>query len=186
MLMLPNIKAGAILADPAWNFDTRSSRGQGRAPSQHYGCMSFDETKAIPVSDWAADDAFLFLWVPGPHLMRTAELMTAWRFAYSGTAFVWIKPNRCSPGFAMGCGFGTRKNAEFCLLGRRGRPQRRDMGVHELIVEPRREHSRKPDEVYARIERLCDGPYLELFARQQWPGWTSWGDEVGMFKQEVA
>ena len=55
-----------------------------------------------------------------------------------------------------------------------------------MIVAPRREHSRKPDEIYPRIEALCEGPYLELFARQQWRGWTCVGDELGKFQREVA
>jgi N6-adenosine-specific RNA methylase IME4 len=78
----------------------------------------------------------------------------------------------------LGLGFTTRKNVELCLLGKRGRPPIRAHDVRELIVSPRRQHSRKPDEQYERIERLCDGPYLELFARQQWPGWVAVGDEV--------
>lgn len=82
----------------------------------------------------------------------------------------------------MGGGYGTRKNAEICWLGRRGNPKRRSRDVRELIVAPRREHSRKPDEQYGRIERLCAGPYLELFARQQRPGWIALGDEVNKFQ----
>jgi N6-adenosine-specific RNA methylase IME4 len=81
----------------------------------------------------------------------------------------------------MGGGYGTRKNVEVCWLGRRGSPQRKSKGVRELIIAPRREHSRKPDEVDSRIEALCDGPYLEMYARQRWPGWTCIGDEVGKF-----
>lgn len=107
--------------------------------------------------------------------------MAAWGFAYSGTAFVWAKLNPSGHGFHMGMGFTTRKNVELCLLGRRGRPKIRNHDVRELITARRREHSRKPDEQYERIERLCDGPYLELFARQQWPGWIALGDEVERF-----
>ena len=81
----------------------------------------------------------------------------------------------------MGNGYGTRHNAEICWLGRRGKPQRKSKGVRELIVAPIREHSRKPDEVYQRIETLCAGPYVELFARQQWPGWICVGDQVEKF-----
>jgi N6-adenosine-specific RNA methylase IME4 len=81
----------------------------------------------------------------------------------------------------MGTGFSTRHNTEICWLGRRGQPKRKSAGVRELVVSPVRGHSRKPDEVYKRIEALCDGPYVELFARQRWPGWVSWGDQVDMF-----
>ncbi len=80
----------------------------------------------------------------------------------------------------------TRANIELCWLGRRGNPIRLDKGVRELIVAPRREHSRKPDEVFERIERYCAGPYLDLFARQRRPGWTVWGDQVDKFSGEAA
>jgi N6-adenosine-specific RNA methylase IME4 len=86
----------------------------------------------------------------------------------------------------MGGGYGTRHNIEVCWLGRSGHPQRKSKAVRELIVAPVREHSRKPDEVYRRIEMLCDGPYLELFARQQWPGWSCVGDEAKKFQPEAA
>ena len=86
----------------------------------------------------------------------------------------------------MGGGYSTRHNVEVCWLGRRGGPRRKSAAVRELIIAPRREHSRKPDEVYRRIEALCDGPYVELFARQQWPGWICVGDEAEKFEREEA
>jgi N6-adenosine-specific RNA methylase IME4 len=81
----------------------------------------------------------------------------------------------------MGLGHSTRANIELSWLGSRGQPHRRDKGVRELIVSPVREHSRKPDEIYGRIERYCAGPYLESFARQRWPGWSSWGNQIEKF-----
>jgi len=81
----------------------------------------------------------------------------------------------------MGLGYWTRANSEVCLLATRGKPKRKHADVRQAILEPRREHSRKPDCVYDRIERLVDGPYLELFARQTRPGWDSWGLEVNKF-----
>ena len=112
--------------------------------------------------------------------------MRAWGFKFSGTAFVWAKQNKTGVGWFMSTGYVTRKNAEVCWLGRCGSPQRKSKAVRELIVAPLREHSRKPDEVYHRIEALCDGPYVELFARQQWPGWTCVGDEQNKFLVEAA
>jgi MT-A70 len=82
--------------------------------------------------------------------------------------------------FPIGCGYWTRANPEQCLLATRGHPSRRSRGVRKLVVAPRREHSRKPDEIYERIEALCDGPYLEMFARHSRPGWAAWGTEVGI------
>jgi N6-adenosine-specific RNA methylase IME4 len=94
---------------------------------------------------------------------------------------VWVKTNKKKPGFFMGAGYTTRKNVEISWLGRRGNPRRLSKSVRELIIAPRREHSRKPDEVYGRIEQFCAGPYVELFARQQRPGWLVWGDQVDRF-----
>ena len=77
--------------------------------------------------------------------------------------------------FFTGMGFWTRANPELCLLATRGKPQRRATDVAKLLIAARREHSRKPDETYGRIERLVEGPYLELFARATRPGWDRRG-----------
>ena len=128
----------------------------------------------------------MFLWIPLRSVFLVEPLMRAWGFKFSGTAFVWAKQNKTGVGWFMSTGYVTRKNAEVCWLGRCGSPQRKSKAVRELIVAPLREHSRKPDEVYHRIEALCDGPYVELFARQQWPGWTCVGDEQNKFLVEAA
>jgi N6-adenosine-specific RNA methylase IME4 len=129
---------------------------------------------AMPIAEIAAPDCFLFLWIPLRSAFLAKSLMQAWGFDFSGSAFGWAKLNKNAPtllfdahDFFMGGGYGTRHNLEVCWLGRRGKPKRLDKGVRELIVAPRREHSRKPDEVYERVEALCAGPYLELWARQQ-------------------
>jgi N6-adenosine-specific RNA methylase IME4 len=80
--------------------------------------------------------------------------------------------------FFTGLGFWTRANPEPCLLATRGKPHRSRADVRKLIVSPRREHSRKPDEAYERIEALCEGPYLEMFARSPRAGWDRWGYEA--------
>jgi N6-adenosine-specific RNA methylase IME4 len=152
--------------------------------------MMIEEIAGLPVGDYAADNAALFLWITGPLLAVGAHLpiMRAWGFKPSGMGFVWIKLNpRAASLFilktdlSIGGGFTTRKNAEFCLIGKRGRSVRRDAGVHEVIIEPRREHSRKPESFYERVERYCDGPRLELFGRQQRVGWVVRGDEADKF-----
>jgi N6-adenosine-specific RNA methylase IME4 len=180
------MKAGAILADPGIAFEAYSPKGEGRSPQQHYRCDSFEELAKLPIIDFAAPDCFLFLWIPPRSVYLTKPLMEAWGFRFSGKAFCWAKQNKGGVGWFLGNGFGTRHNTEDCWLGRRGKPQRRSMGVRELIVAPRRQPSRKPDEVYARVEALCDGPYLELFARQQWPGWVCVGNESTKFSVEAA
>ena len=78
----------------------------------------------------------------------------------------------------------TRANPEQCLLGTRGSPRRLGKDVRKLVIDRRREHSRKPDQVRELIERLVGGPYLELFARETKRGWDCWGDQVGLFNTE--
>jgi N6-adenosine-specific RNA methylase IME4 len=177
---------GAILVDPPVPFTTWSSKGEGRSPQHHYPCMSFDELAALPVASLARADCFLLLWIPLRSIAWVEPLMDAWRFDYSGSAFAWVKQNRSGVGWFMGGGYSTRKNIEVCWLGRRGKPKRKSAAVRELIVAPVREHSRKPDEVLSRIEALCDGPYVELFARQSRAGWDSWGDQATKFDHEIA
>lgn len=182
-----------VVADPAWAFKSNSTRNPGRNAMGHYPCMEIDQIAALPIKDHLAKDAALFLWITGPMLVIGAHLpiMKAWGFKPSGMGFVWIKLNPKAPGLffvekdlAMGGGFTTRKNAEFALIGKRGRSVRKSASIHEVIIEPRREHSRKPNKFYERVEQYSDGPRLELFARESRPGWDSWGDQRTMFDKE--
>jgi N6-adenosine-specific RNA methylase IME4 len=177
--------AGAILADPALRFKTWSEKGEGRSPQHHYACLTFEQLATLPMRDLAAADSWLFLWMPLRSAPAVDPLMNAWGFRFSGSGFVWAKQNPKGQGFAFGGGFTTRKNVEVCWLGRRGKPRRNAKDVRELIIARRRQHSRKPDEIYPRIEGFCDGPYVELFARQRWPGWLAWGDQIDSFTAAV-
>lgn len=179
---IPRRHFNVILADPPWTFQVFSAKGEGRSAKQHYQTMTLDDICAMPVADFAARDCHLFLWLPGSALPHGLRVMEAWGFKYSATGFVWVK-TRADGQPAIGMGHTTRKSAEFCLLGRRGSPRRLSKAVREVIMSPRREHSRKPDETYARIEAYAVGPYLELFARTQRPGWTAWGNQVDRFDQ---
>jgi N6-adenosine-specific RNA methylase IME4 len=173
--------AGAILADPPWHFKTFCDKGQGKSPSRHYSTLTPDEIAALPVSDVAAPDCWLFLWVPTANLLQGLGVISGWGFTFVGRAFVWLKQTK-SGGFHTGLGKTTRKGAvEDCWLARRGRPRINAHDVRELIVSERREHCRKPDQQYERIERLVDGPYLEMFARQRRPAWVAWGDQIDKF-----
>jgi N6-adenosine-specific RNA methylase IME4 len=172
---------GVIYADPPWTFATYSRKGKGRSAEAHYDCMSLTEIKALPVADWAADDCVLLLWTTDPLLPISFEVITSWGFTYKTVGFYWAKLNKSASkpvsadrSFFTGLGFWTRANPEICLLATRGHPRRRSANVKKLIVSPRREHSRKPDEAYRRIEALCQGPYLEMFARSAQPGWETW------------
>jgi len=164
-------KYGVISADPAWLFKTYSEKGEGKSASQHYDVMTTDDICKLPVADYAADDCALFIWCVWPHIFHAERVINAWGFEYSGLAWEWIKYNDETEKFSFGNGYGTRKNVEPCLLARRGKPELLSRSCRDFIYSPRREHSRKPDVHYERVERMFKGPYLELFARQRWPGW---------------
>ena len=163
-----------------------------RSPEAHYDCMSFEAICDLPVADWAARDSILLLWITDPLLPKGLELIEAWGFTYKTVGFYWAKLNKAaSPhaysdrDFFTGMGFWTRANPEQCLLATRGRPKRIAKDVRRLVVAPRREHSRKPDEGYENIERLANGPYLELFARNNRENWDGWGDQAALFNSKT-
>jgi N6-adenosine-specific RNA methylase IME4 len=170
-----------IYADPPWTFRTFSAKGKGRSAEAHYDCMSLEDVKALPVASWAADDAILLMWATDPLLDKAMDVIRAWGFTFKTVGFYWVKQNASGKGFFTGMGFWTRANPEQCLLATRGHPKRKAADVKRLVVSPRREHSRKPDEMCAHIERLADGPCLEMFARASRPGWDAWGVQEGLF-----
>lgn len=171
-------KYSVIYADPPWEFKVYSGKGKMRSAERHYDTMTLDDIAALPVEALAAENCALFLWAVLPELPGALELIKAWSFNFKTVAFTWIKQNRGGEGLFTGMGYWTRANAEICILATRGSPLRLAMDVHQVIMAPVREHSRKPDETAPRIERLLAGPYLELFAREQRHGWTTWGNEI--------
>ena len=190
MSQLPAEKFDVIYADPPWTFRTWSNEGKDRSPEKHYDCMSLADIRALPVSDIAADNCALFLWVTDPLLPEGLKLMEAWGFKFKTIAFVWAKLNKSAPptlwterDFFTGLGYWTRANPELCLLGTRGKPKRVSKSVRRLVVSPRREHSRKPDEIAEKIDDLMgrDTSKIELFARTGRTGWTTWGNDVAKF-----
>lgn len=176
------MKYGVILCDPPWAFKTYSAKGEGKSPQRHYACMPTKDLCALPVADYAADDCALLMWCTWPMIFDAKEVLDAWGFKYSGLAWEWIKKNPDTGKYAFGGGYGTRKNLEPCILARRGKPAIKNRTTRDFLYAPRREHSRKPDEQYERIEAMYDGPYLEMFARQCWPGWSSWGNQTDLFE----
>jgi len=141
--------------------------------------MSIDELCALPVETLAEKDCLLFLWATFPQLPETLRLIQAWGFTFKTVAFVWLKLNKKSPTWFYGLGYWTRGNAEICLLAKRGKPKRRSAGVHQFIISPVEEHSKKPDVTRDKIIELAgDLTRVELFARQKTPGWDVWGNEV--------
>lgn len=186
---------GAICADPPWAFRTFSGENMTphRCAEDHYRTMELAEMQALPVGDLAAKDCALFMWVVGSHLAESIELARAWGFEFKTDAFYWVKQKLIDcdqidmftgdiPEPRMGFGYWTRKQVEPCWLFTRGSPKRLSKGVRQTIIEPRREHSRKPEAFRDRVEQLVGGPYLELFARSSRPGWSAWGNEVEKFE----
>jgi N6-adenosine-specific RNA methylase IME4 len=189
---LPRGHYGAIYADPPWQFKVWSAKGTGRSAEQHYAVMDDDSLLALPVADLMAVDSVLFLWTTWPHLPLALRLIERWGFEYKTCAFDWMKADVSTLNLFsgpvdpyMGMGHWTRANSEPCLLATRGKPKRLNADVRQGIIAPRREHSRKPDGVHERIERLVAGPYLELFARQKRAGWDVWGNQTDKFKAVV-
>jgi N6-adenosine-specific RNA methylase IME4 len=184
-----------IYADPPWSFQSwTSGRWKGDktvftpAKAPEYDVMSIAQIAALPVDKLAAKDCVLFMWGIWCMLPEALRVVDAWGFKYKTCAFCWSKADatqmdmfREDVDTQWGLGFWVRQDSEYCLLGTRGKPERKSARVRQGIIERRREHSRKPDCVYGRIEQLVDGPYLELFARTQRAGWTAWGNEVDKF-----
>lgn len=158
-----------ILADPPWDVQQRGDRGA----ASHYQLMSLDAIKAMPVSQLAAADAHCWLWVTNATLRAGYDVMEAWGFT-PRSPLTWIKPR-------LGLGVYLRNATEHLILGTRGNAPVRFRAQPTWMFAPIQEHSHKPEEQYAVIERISDGPYLELFARRRPPStadWSAWGNEI--------
>ena len=169
-----------ILADPPWRFQNRT----GKVAPEHrrllrYRTLTVEEIKAIPVSEVVTPKAHLYLWVPNALLSWGLEVMHSWGFTYKGN-LVWYKTRKDGGPDGRGVGFYFRNVTELVLFGVRGSLRTLPPGRRQVNLFPsrKREHSRKPDELYDVIEACSPGPYLELFARYRRDGWTQWGDEL--------
>lgn len=171
---------GTILADPPWRFSNRT----GKMAPEHkrllrYSTMELEEISSLPVCELALPRCHLYLWVPNALVLEGLEVMKKWGFTYK-TNLVWFKTRKDGGPDGRGVGFYFRNVTELVLFGVRGSvrtfaPGRRQVNI---IQTRKREHSRKPDELYDVIESCSPGPYLELFARHSRPGWLQWGNEV--------
>jgi N6-adenosine-specific RNA methylase IME4 len=170
-----------ILADPPWQFQNRT----GKVAPEHkrlsrYGTLTLDQIKALPVAKAAADACHLYLWVPNALLPYGLEVMQAWGFNYK-TNVVWHKIRKDGGSDGRGVGFYFRNVTELVLFGVRGKHARTlapGRSQVNYISSRKREHSRKPDELYPIIEACSNGPYLELFARGERKEWSSWGNQA--------
>jgi N6-adenosine-specific RNA methylase IME4 len=189
---LPGERFAIAAIDPPWHYQVRgqtSEPDKDRSPQRHYPTADVEHLCTLPMQEMLAKDAWVALWMTGP-LYATGvqlELARAWGLEISGQGFVWIKLwNDFDMGqlartplleqdLALGGGYTTRKNAEFVVLLRKGKPPVGRRDIREVIVSPRREHSRKPNEFYRRMEHFAPGPRLDIFGGQVRTGWTYWG-----------
>jgi N6-adenosine-specific RNA methylase IME4 len=172
---------GTILADPPWRFSNRT----GKMAPEHkrlsrYATMTLENILDLPVAQLALPASHLYLWVPNALVLEGLEVMKRWGFTYK-TNLVWYKIRKDGGPDGRGVGFYFRNVTELVLSGTRGSlrtlaPGRRQVN---LLASQKREHSRKPDELFDIIEQCSPGPYLELFARHSRRGWAQWGDEMG-------
>jgi len=171
---------GTILADPPWRFMNRT----GKIAPEHkrlsrYTTLSLREIRSIPVVSVAAAQSHLYLWVPNALLLEGLKVMEAWGFTYK-TNLIWHKTRKDGGPDGRGVGFYFRNTTEMILFGIRGKLRTLAPGRSQvnIIRTAKREHSRKPDELYDIIEACSPGPFLELFARGTRPKWEQWGNEV--------
>jgi N6-adenosine-specific RNA methylase IME4 len=172
---------GAILIDPPWRFKNRTGKMAPEHRRLHrYETMTTEEIKSLPIREVAAPQSHLYLWTPNALLGEALQIMAAWGFTYKGN-LVWYKIRKDGGPDGRGVGFYFRNVTELILFGIRGGIRTRAPGRRQVnvISTRKREHSRKPDELYEIIEACSPAPYLELFARHKRLGWTQWGNELG-------
>lgn len=146
--------------------------------------MTNEEIMALPVQDVAMPQSHLYLWVPNALIEVGLQVMRAWGFTYK-TNIVWYKVRQDGGPDRRGVGFYFRNVTELVLFGIRGKNNRTlapARSMPNIIVSRKREHSRKPDQLYDVIEQCSPAPYLELFSRARRPGWTSWGLEAETYE----
>jgi N6-adenosine-specific RNA methylase IME4 len=194
-------KWSVIYADPPWAFENRSEAGEGRNPNQHYQTMTIEQMMEMPVQEIAEEDAILAIWVTDPTLEQAMHLIKAWGFTFKSVLFYWAKTwdktdlssMHETKDFPIGTGYITRGNPEQLWIASRGDPRKKlhllggemkpDMSIRKLQFGARGEHSEKPRKFYGLLERLYNGPYLEMFARTRQEGWGSWGNQVGALEE---
>lgn len=169
-----------ILADPPWRFTNRT----GKVAPEHkrlnrYDTVSLADIKEIPVSLVSGENSHLYLWVPNALLPEGLEVMAAWGFKYKSN-IIWHKVRKDGGPDGRGVGFYFRNTTEILLFGIRGHMRTLKPGRSQvnILKTMKREHSRKPDEMYQIIESCSPGPYLELFSRGKRSGWDVFGNQT--------
>tara|TARA_A100000164_G_scaffold375230_1_gene409834 strand:+ start:398 stop:1006 length:609 start_codon:yes stop_codon:yes gene_type:complete len=178
-------KFGTILADPPWQFTNQTGKiAPENKKLKRYKTIDLEEIKSLPVERVASKRSHLYLWVPNALLKEGLEVMEAWGFKYK-TNIIWNKVRKDGEPDGRGVGFYFRNTTEIVLFGTRGtkvRTLKSGRTQVNMIRTKKREHSRKPDELYKIIEKCSWGPYLELFARGTRKKWTSWGNQSKKYK----
>lgn len=173
-------KFSTILADPPWQFQNRT----GKMAPEHkrlsrYSTLKLEEIINIPVVDAITETAHLYLWVPNALLAEGLQVMKGWGFKYK-TNLIWYKVRKDGGPDRRGVGFYFRNVTEIILFGIRGKNARTlqpGRTQENIIVQRKREHSRKPDEQYNLIEACSNPPFLEMFARGSRDNWYCWGNQ---------
>ncbi len=184
IIPLPDKKYNIIYADPPWSFGSKIYQDGGRTFDKkiedHYETMSVDGIKNIPVKDIADDDCILFMWTTDSHLPEALEVIKSWDFKYKTIGFTWVKQYKTNS-YCYNFGAYTLKSTEICLIGLKGKLKniKEVNNVKGLVFAERTKHSKKPCIIRDKIVTLCgDKPRIELFAREKYEGWDSWGNEV--------
>jgi N6-adenosine-specific RNA methylase IME4 len=189
---VPNERFGVASIDCPWHFETRSppkNKANDRSPQKHYPTADLAHLGTIPMRDILAKDAWVAVWMTGPLLALGIQvgLAQAWGLQISGMGFDWLKlwnntdmdQYRRTPlleqDVAVGGGYTTRKNLEYAVLMKCGNPPVLRRDIRSVIISPRREHSRKPEEFYRRMDVFAPGPRIDMFGGKPRPGWTHWG-----------
>ena len=177
-----------IYADCPWHYRNYADQTASRWVGNQYPVMSVADLCKLPVASLAAEDCALFLWTTAPCLIEAPKVLDAWGFTYKTKAFCWVKTNSNSMGLFWGMGNMTRSNTEDCLLGVKGKPQRLNADVHQVIMSEVMGHSHKPAIAREKIVQLMgDLPRIELFAREEHEGWDCIGNDINGkdIKQEL-
>jgi N6-adenosine-specific RNA methylase IME4 len=175
------MKYNIILSDFPWYYNSRNNSKTrfGSGCGGHYDTLKMEEIKALPIKEIVADNCAMFMWCTMPYLDRQIELFKHFGFKYKTCGFTWVKTNPIKNTPFFGVGYYTKSNTELCLLGIRGKMKPISNKISSVVISPKKEHSRKPDEVREKIVELFgDLPRIELFARQKTEGWVSIGKEV--------
>lgn len=172
------MKFDLIYCDPPWTYNDKCHAGK-RGAGYKYPCMILPDLRKLPVQHLAAPDCLLAMWWVNPMPLEAIWLAEHWQFDLKTMAgFTWVKRTKNGKRH-FGMGNWTRANTESVLFAVRGKPQRVDAGISQLVECIKGAHSAKPVEVRLRLENLM-GPVrrLEMFARDTAPGWTSVGHGV--------